>query len=162
MLFVRDRLRVYRKRVWNGIKRALAEDHTPHEIAASFALGTFVAVLPTGGTALVVFVIAAYFFERVSKLGLLASVIVFNPVVKWSIYGASVGLGAWLLGPVPGVTLSNPTSVDLFTAAPDLVLRHLLGNLIFAVSLAAVGYMLSLYLIRAYVRRERESLEQCA
>lgn len=157
---MRDQLRVYRKRVWNGIKRALAEDHTPHEIAASFALGTFVAVLPTGGTALVLFVIVAYFVERVSKLGLLASVIVFNPLVKWSIYGVSVGLGIWLLGPVPGVALSKPTPGDLFTAAPDLLIRHLLGNIIFAVSLAAVGYILTLYLIRAYVRREGGSLEQ--
>ena len=157
---MRDRLRGYRRRVWNGIERALAEDNTPREIAASFALGTFVAVLPTGGTALVLFVILAHFFDRVSKLGLLVAVIVFNPVVKWSIYGASVGLGTWLLGPVPGVALSKSTPVALFSAAPNLVLRHLLGNIIFAVSLAAVGYILTLYVIRAYVQREGHSREQ--
>ena len=150
---------MYQRRVWNAIERALAEDHTPQEIAASFAFGTFVAVLPTGGTALVLFVIIAYFFERVSKLGLLASVIVFNPVVKWSIYGASLGVGTWLLGPVSGVALSKPTSINLFTVAPGLALRHLLGNIIFAVSLAVVGYILALYLIQAYVQREGNSLE---
>jgi uncharacterized protein (DUF2062 family) len=157
---VRERLAEYRSRIWDGIERALTEDNSPHEIAASFALGTFIAVLPTGGTALVLFVVIAYLFERISKIGLLAAIVIFNPVVKWSIYGASFWLGTRLLGPVSGVSLSEPPPLELsFTAGPDIVLRHLLGNFIFAIVLAVLGYVIVLRLVRIYLREETGSIE---
>lgn len=113
---------------------AFSEDNSPREIASSFALGTFVTMLPTLGVGLLVFVVIVYVSSWVSKIALFASVLVFNPVVKWGVYAASFGLGVLLLGPVEGVSMTDVS----ISAGPEIVARLLIGNLILAV-LATIG-----------------------
>ena len=134
------------RRVWGGIERAVAAEHTPHEIAASFAFGVFVVAMPTAGTALALFALVAYFVDRASKLALVSTLVIFNPPVKWAVYGASFWLGSSILGPVPGVSVSD-VSLD---AGFGIVLRQLLGNTILAAVMAVVGYVVVLQLTRVY------------
>ncbi|ELZ78304.1 hypothetical protein C455_11493 [Haloferax larsenii JCM 13917] len=147
---VRANITALPTRVQSGIQRAIAEDHTPHEIALSFAFGVLVTALPTAGTAFVIFALVAYFVDRANKLALVASLVVFNPPVKWAVYGASFWLGSFLLGPVPGASVSD-VSLD---AGFDIVLRQLLGNGVLAVALAALGYVVALSLVQLHRRRE--------
>lgn len=142
-------------RVRAGIERAFAEQHTPREIAASFAFGVFVTAMPTGGTALVLFFVLAYCFDRVSKIALVASLVVFNPVVKWSVYAASFWLGNRLLGPVP---LGDASSVTV-SFGGDLVARQLLGNTILAAVFAVIGYGVVLLVVTIYRRRETHPVD---
>ena len=127
----------------------LAEEHTPHEVAGSFAFGVFVTSLPTAGTAFLVFVAVAYLSERASKLALAASLVVFNPPVKWAVYGASFWLGERLLGPIPGDALASPT----LSAGTDVLVRQLFGNVVLAVVLSVMGYFAVRWLVRSYRRR---------
>jgi len=151
---VRARLAAVRGRASDGLARAVAADHTPHEIAVTFAVATVVAVLPTAGTALVVFAVAAYTFDRASELALAATVAVYNPPVKWTIYGASYWLGTAALGPAPGVTPSAATLERVSLSAGRAVLvRQLLGNALLAVGLAAVGYVVVRAAVVGYRRR---------
>lgn len=147
---VRGRILAYRDRVRSALEEAFAEDHPPNDVAASFALGVFITSLPTLGTGLVLFVVLAAIFDRISKLALLASVVVLNPVVKWGVYAVSFWLGVQVLGPVPGVTTADIS----FSAGPEVVARLLVGNLILSVVFTAVGYVLALRFIRSI--RERE------
>lgn len=116
---------------------AFKEDHTPREIAGSFALGTFVTMLPTFGIGLVLFAVFAYVFEWVSKLALLATVLIFNPMVKWGVYVASYVLGSILLAPSGEVEL---TQISL-SASREVLLRLVVGNLILASLGTVVGYI---------------------
>jgi uncharacterized protein (DUF2062 family) len=93
--------------VRDALRATFEETHAPRELAASFAVGTLIAMLPTLGTGLVLFVVIALVSDRVSELALVASVVVFNPAVKWGVYAASFALGALLLGPVEGVRLGD-------------------------------------------------------
>lgn len=145
-----DRLRETRVRIRRGVAAALAEEHTPHEVAASFAFGVVVTTLPTAGTAFVVFLAAVYLSERVSKLALVASLAVFNPPVKFAIYGASFWVGQRLLGPVPGEPLTSPT----LAAGTDILVRQLLGNVLLAGLLAIGGYLAVRWLVESYRRRD--------
>jgi uncharacterized protein (DUF2062 family) len=157
---LRARLHALHARASDGIERALAEDHTPHEIAGSFAFGTVVVALPTAGTALVLFAVIAYLVDRASKLALAATLVIFNPLVKWTVYGASYWLGARLLGPVPGVTPETvSTSALSLELGYDVVLRQLLGNAILAVALAAVGYVAVRAVVLEYRRRNGHPVE---
>ncbi len=133
----RRRVDRYLDRIREELRRAAAEDHTPREIARSFAIGTFITMLPTFGTGLVLFVVIAAVADWVSKLALLASVVVFNPVVKWGVYAASFALGVLLLGPVEGVSIAAVS----FAAGPEIVVRLLVGNLILAAVATAVSYV---------------------
>lgn len=146
---VRARLAVYRNRIRTELEKAFIEERPPHDVAASFAIGVFITALPTLGAGLLLFVAIAYLSDRVSKIALFASVVVLNPVAKWGVYGTSFWVGSRLLGPVPGVTLSEIT----YSAGPDLLLRLLVGNLILAVVLAIIGYVVVLRLINEFRRR---------
>lgn len=132
------------------IEDALEEQHTPQQVAASFALGVFITALPTLGVGLLVFVVLAYLFANVSKIALFASVIVLNPVVKWGVYGASFWLGSYILGPVEGVVSADVS----FAAAPEIVIRLLVGNLLLAVVFTMIAYVVAYRLTMEYRRRQ--------
>lgn len=151
---VRKRLRSYHARIWTRIERLLDEDHTPHEVATSFAVGTFIVSFPTAGMAIPLFVVGAYFFERVSKLALLSTLLVFNPPVKWAIYAFSYYLGVVLLGPTPtGINSPIDARTISFSAAPEILIRYLVGNFVTATILAIVGYLLVWNLLRLHTQR---------
>jgi uncharacterized protein (DUF2062 family) len=152
---LREKLSSYRAGINAEFKAISAEDHPPHDIAASFALGIFITSLPTLGTGLLLFLVIAYLVDRVSKLALFASVLVLNPIAKWGVYAASFWLGTLLLGPVPGVTRSDIS----FSAGSEIVTRLLIGNLILAVVFTALSYLLALRLVREYRRRDIEVTE---
>lgn len=150
-----DRAVEYRKRIHTELTRAFAEEHTPRQVAGSFATGVFITMLPTLGTGLLLFVVLVALFDSVSKIALFASVLVFNPVVKWGVYAASFTLGVLLLGPVEGVTMADVS----LSAGPEIVARLLVGNLILAVIATALGYVVVHRLVVAY-REQLEPLEE--
>lgn len=147
---VRRALASQRNRLRGELEAAFSEDHAPEDVAASFALGVFITTLPTLGVGLLVFLAIAYVWDRVSKLALFASVVVFNPVVKWGVYGTSFWLGSRLLGAIPGVTLSTVS----LSAGPEVLVRLLVGNIVLAIAFTIVGYVVALRLAREFRRRD--------
>lgn len=137
------------------LHRSFTEEYSSRETAGSFSLGVFITMLPTLGTGLIAFVVLAWLFSRINRIALFASVIVFNPVVKWGVYGTSFALGTTILGPVPGVT---PSSVSL-SAGPPIVVRLVLGNVILAVIAAAVSYVAAHRVVTAYERRQLDVVD---
>ncbi|MFQ3285574.1 MAG: hypothetical protein ACI9TI_001201 [Natronomonas sp.] len=149
---VRGRIADYRRRVCSELEAAFSEEHPSGDVAGSFAVGVFITALPTLGTGLLVFLVLVALVDRISKLALFASVVVLNPVVKWGVYAASFSLGSLLLGPVPGAT---PTELSL-SAGPGIVSRLLVGNLILAVVLTVVGYVVVFRLVTSFRARDVE------
>lgn len=134
---LRRRVRRTVEAVRQELHDALHAEHSPRQVAASFAIGVFITALPTLGLGVLTFFAFAYLFTSISKIALFASVLVLNPVVKWGVYASSFWLGSLLLGPVDGVTA---TQVSL-SAAPNVVARLLIGNLLVAVVLVPVAYV---------------------
>ncbi|WP_418280228.1 DUF2062 domain-containing protein [Halorubrum sp. DTA98] len=151
---------VARLEAWGGrmkteLQRSFAEEYSSRETAGSFAIGVFITMLPTLGTGLILFVLLAWLFDRINKVALFASVVVFNPVVKWGVYAASFTLGVAILGPVPG---ASATEISL-SAGPEIVARLLVGNLILAVVAAVPGYVVCFRLVEAFKGREVNLVE---
>lgn len=134
------------------LEKALEGEYTSRQVAGSFALGIFITSLPTLGIGILFFFAIIHLFANVSKLALFSSVVVLNPAVKWGVYGTSFWLGSVLLGPVDGVTRSDLS----LAAAPEIVVRLLVGNLILAVVFTVLGYALAYRLTVAYRRRNGE------
>ena len=158
-----DRFDRYVERIRAKLHSAFAEEHTPKEVAGSFALGTFITMLPTLGTGLLLFVVIVAVSEQVSKLAMFASVLVFNPIMKWGVYVASFALGTFLLGPVEGVSMADIS----LGAGPEIVARLLLGNLILAIVAAVVSFpvvhrLAVRYSSTAIVETIDEALEELA
>jgi len=146
---LRARLAALREDVRAELEASLDGVYTPRQVAGSFAIGIFITALPTLGTGVLVFFLIAYLFSWISKLALFASVLVLNPVVKWGVYGTSFWLGSRLLGPVEGV---RPSELSL-TAAPEVVVRLVVGNVILAVVFTVVAYVAAYRLTAAYRRQ---------
>lgn len=144
----------YRERIRAEFETAFAEDHTPHEVGFSFGLGVFLTILPTLGLGLLVFLVLVAVSDRISKIAIFASVVVVNPAVKPAVYVGSYKLGDRLLG----AELVGPVDGSLGTAV-DATLRLLVGNVLLAAVLAAIGYMIVRRLTVEYRRRDIEVVE---
>lgn len=149
------RLEAWGGKMKNELQRSFTEEYSSRQTAGSFSVGVFITMLPTLGTGLLVFVLLAWLFDRVNRVALFASVVVFNPVVKWGVYAASFALGVVILGPVPGVT---PGEISL-SAGPEIVARLLVGNLILAVVAAVPGYFVCFRFVETYKSRNVDLVE---
>ncbi|RAW46601.1 DUF2062 domain-containing protein [Halorubrum sp. 48-1-W] len=152
------RLNEWLGRVKTEIRRSFTDEYTVRETAGSFSVGVFITMLPTLGTGLLVFVVLAWAFDRINRAALLASVVVFNPAVKWGVYAASFTLGVAILGPVPGVTAAEVAEVS-FAAGPEIVVRLVLGNTILAAVAAVPSYILCYRFVEAYRARDIDVVE---
>ena len=148
---LRIRLTAYGARVVTALHDSFSEEYSSEQIARSFAIGVFITMLPTLGAGLLVFVVLAALVSWINKVALFASVVVFNPVVKWGVYAASMTLGVVLLGPPEGGL--DPSAVSL-NSGSDVLLRLLVGNLILAIIATVIGYMVVRRMVVAY--REHE------
>ncbi|ELY60687.1 DUF2062 domain-containing protein [Natronolimnohabitans innermongolicus] len=152
---VRERLARYRDRARRKLLEAFREKHTPHQVAASFAIGIFITSLPTGGLGIGLFFVLISLQSWISKPAIFASVAVLNPFVKPAVYVASFQLGGTLLG---------SSAVDSWDesageAAAIAVQQLLLGNLVIAVLLTGVAYATVFHLTRAHRRRSGQQSE---
>lgn len=152
---MRRRLAAYRDRVLQELRKMVAERHTPHEVAASFAVGIFITALPTLGVGILGFFCILALVDRASKIAMFASIVVLNPVAKWGVYGVSFWLGTVLLGPVDGVSFSGMSS----SVGPAVLRRLLLGNFILALLFTVIGYGFSFWIVSEYRRRDVELVE---
>jgi len=152
---MRDRAKRYVDRIREGVRESFTADHTPPEVAGSFALGVFITMLPTLGTGFILFVILSYLFARINRIALFASVLVLNPAVKWGVYGASITLGVFLLGPVEGIEGASVSRA----AGWDVLIRLWVGNLVLAAIATGIGYVVVYRMVVSYRAREFEIVD---
>ncbi|MFP9191884.1 DUF2062 domain-containing protein [Natronosalvus vescus] len=149
---VRERLARYRDRVRRELLAAFREEHTPHEIAASFAIGIFITAMPSGGLGIGLFFLFVYWWSWVSKTAIFASVLVLNPLIKPAVYLASYHVGAFIFGTEPVLTVNN-VHLDTVLTIVQLIL---VGNLIIAIVLALASYVTVYHLTQAHRKRKEE------
>ncbi|MEY7848031.1 DUF2062 domain-containing protein [Natrarchaeobius sp. A-rgal3] len=147
---LRKRVAGYRDRVRRELTEAFRAEHTPHQVASSFAIGIFVTALPTGGLGIGLFFLFVSIWSWISKPAIFASVAVLNPFVKPAVYVASLQTGATVLGTDP-IPLEETATESAWAVARQLVI----GNLLIAFALAILGYVIVLHLTRTHRRRKR-------
>lgn len=138
---IRGMMTGYREAVRVRLRAMFVQDHPPHFIGVSFAIGVFVTTLPTLGTGVLGLAALGYWSTWANRLALFASVVILNPIVKTGVHAMSFALGTLLLGPVPEII--NP-ELSLITGR-EILVRLLVGNVILAIGFALVGYVLAFY-----------------
>ena len=151
-------IRSYPSRYWtrfySELRAAFREEHTPHEIAGSFSIGVFIAVLPSMGLGLLVFLYLARISRRISRIAIFSSALVINPLVKAPMYVAAFWIGAWIFGPVPGTV--GGTLADAIAVAA----RMISGFVVIAFVTAAIGYSVVYVLVTEHRKRDVEIVEE--
>lgn len=107
---------------------------SPQSIALAFAVGTFISLLPIPGIDLVLVTLLASLFKQLNRTGLLAALAVWNAFVVAPIYVLSHKVGA---------------SLPIFSEQ-NLAVGFLAGNLLLAVGLTAVSYLIVQLVISRY------------
>ena len=111
---------------------------SPQSIALAFAIGTFISVLPTPGLNLVLATLLASLFKQLNRTGLLAAIAVWNAFIVAPIYVLSHKVGASL------PLLSNH----------NLAIGFLVGNMLLALVITAVSYLIVQLSIGRYQTRK--------
>ncbi len=146
----------YITRVRLAIRASLTEDYTPHQVAGSFAVGTFICMLPTLGAGLALFVVLSFIFKSINKLALFASAAIFNPVLKTGVWVVSLAIGFVVLGPVDGFAIGDvPTLAD----GSAIVIRLVFGSFVLAIPTAILAYAVMYRVVIAYNQRQLPVLE---
>lgn len=151
---VRDRFGRYRDEARHKLKAAFREEHTPHQVGASFALGIFLTALPTGGIGVALFFVFSALWSWISKPALFAAAAVLNPFVKPAVYLSSIHLGSVLLGSEP--IRSYETASE---SAAVTVRQLVVGNVLIAIVLSTVSYLVVRWATRARRQRARRQTE---
>ena len=150
---LQGRVERYRDRIRREFVKAFREHHTPHQIGVSFAIGIFITAMPTGGLGVGLFFVLAYHFSWISKPAIFASVAVLNPVIKPAVYVASLQVGAFVLDTGGLIPDEGTIAESALLATKQL----LIGNLLIALLLAALGYLVAFHLTVAHRRRTDET-----
>ncbi len=149
---LRERLSRYRTAVTRELTRAFEADHTPHQVAASFAIGIFVTAMPTGGLGIGLFFLLVRLWSWVDRVAIFASVLVLNPLVKPLVYAVSLQIGVLAFGVEP----ITPFGIAALDYAATVLALLLFGNLLVALVLAGTSYLLVRELTISYRRRRTD------
>ena len=141
------------RRIKNKIKHHFSEvakvKTSPESIAIGFAIGTFIAVLPTFGLGIFIGLLVVLVFERVSKISLVAAFAVFNPAIEFALYALNYSIGYSILA---GREVSEAT-VDIYNNLFIYTQRLFVGSVVTATVLGVFSYFLIYYSVKAYQKR---------
>jgi hypothetical protein len=128
---------------------------SPKKIATSFAVGVFIGFSPFFGFHTLLGLSAAYVL-RLSRLATVTGVFITNPISLVPIYTFCIWLGMIIMGMdvtevINHIDWKSMTIANMATELESFIYPLFLGTFISGV----VGGVISYYLVRAYVQRER-------
>lgn len=118
-------------------KEVIKIKKSPHSVALGFAIGTFIAILPTFGFGILIGTFILLFFKKVSKLSMIAAFILWNPFFLMPFYVLSFKIGDFILNKIPVIRFK----ITLLNQIYHLSIRFLLGNFIIALFLSLFCYL---------------------
>ena len=126
------------------VAEVMETDGSAQVVAFSFALGSFIALLPTFGIGVFIALLLLILFPFLHKPGLLVAFVIWNPLVQIPLYSIGIGIGALLFSGLPVVSLD----VTLWDQVVSLTRRVFVGSLIVSSTLSVLSYCLVFILIK--------------
>ena len=149
MLKLKDKIKEH-------LKEVLELKTSPHSIAAGFALGTLIAILPTFGLGIFIGLALLLVFKKVSKVSMLISFAVWNPLVLALMIPLDYAVGDYILSSVPAKTYKWEILNRLFVYSR----RFLVGSIINAVVVSTISYILVLYFVYKYQKKKMKKIAE--
>jgi uncharacterized protein len=127
------------------------EKTSVHSIAFSFAMGTFIAILPTPGFGVFIALLIAYFYKKLNNISILASFAFWNPLLLAPVYILSYKIGDWMFD---SPTIAMVTDIAWINTVIYYLKSYMVGNLISGIFFSSLSYYAIFKLIRAYQERK--------
>ncbi|UXX81061.1 DUF2062 domain-containing protein [Reichenbachiella carrageenanivorans] len=123
-----------------------------HSVAMGFAIGSFVAILPTPGISFLIGLAIVALFKTINKYALFFAMLVWNIWTLAPIYWASYEIGEAIFGKADVIKFE----VDEWDQVFDYTLRFLVGNLFLALPISTISYFGVRWMVRKWrVKRHR-------
>jgi len=120
------------------VKSIASIKKSPHSIALGFAVGSFIAIMPTLGTGPLIALVVLLIFTKLNKIALFGSFLIWNPLVMTSVYYLSYKIGNLVFGRAPLIAFEFSISniIKFFS------LKFLVGNTILAILVSVLSYFI--------------------
>ncbi len=153
-----DKFQFYLKRHFVEVIKSNTSDRS---IAWGYALGTFVAVLPTPGISTLIGFALIAVFKQINKISVFIAMAVWNAFTVLPMYWLSHRIGHFLFA-------SESTfhfRFELLDQIYQYSRRFLIGNLFVSIPLAIISYYLALFMVRKFrvvreLRARKRSLKK--
>lgn len=119
------------------------------DVAGGAAIGTFIAVLPTPGVSILLGLLVVLIYPKVNKLALFGSMVIWNPLTNIPLTILSYKIGDLIFGSIAAVKY-DPTLTSIII---EFSRRYLLGNLIVALTISIISYVVVYHLVRMYRKK---------
>jgi uncharacterized protein len=146
-----------RRNIRRQYVQLLVDKSSSKTIALSFALGTFIAILPTPGFGVFIALLIAYFVKRLNNLSLLASFAFWNPLLLAPVYLLSYKIGDWFFNP----TMTMVSDISWINTLVYYLKTYMIGNFISAVVFSVLCYFGVYYVMTFYKKKnDAKKIEQ--
>jgi len=139
--------------IWNKSRRYLKlvvlQRSTPDNIALSFAIGTFIAIIPMFGAGILLGLAIAFMFRKLNKIALMSAFVVWNPLFTVPLIALSGNIGNLLFDGMEVVKYELEFFNNFFT----FTRRFLVGNLIIDAIFTLISYFAIKHLFIWYQKR---------
>lgn len=126
-----------------------------HSVAMGFAVGSFVAILPTPGISFLIGIGIIAIFKTLNKYALFLAMLVWNIWTLAPIYWASYEIGQAIFGDADMITFD----VDEWDQVYEYSLRFVVGNLFLSIPISVLCYFLVKAGVRRYKSRQAQSIK---
>ncbi len=152
-------IKKYKNRIKEYFREMLELKTSPHSISMGFAIGTFIALLPTFGITYIIAFIVMLAYPKANKISIIAALIFWNPLFLIPIYTLSFEIGDLLLQEAPTVVYD----IVFYTYIQNISRRFLLGNLIVASFFSLCSYIFMRIITEIIkMKRQREDHKKVA
>jgi uncharacterized protein len=144
------------------LKRFLVEISTSkistHNLAFGFALGTFIAILPTPGFGILVGILLIYLFKKINATSILFPFAVWNPLLLAPLYLLSYKVGDLLFHAKTAVE----TEYTYLSKILYFCQTYLVGNVIVAVVFSLLSYFIVFHFTERFKIRKLQKRKALA
>jgi len=139
----------FRKKIRREFYKIISAKGSEHSIALGFAIGSFIAILPSFGLDILIGLLIVLIFKRINKFSLFGSFVVWNPLTLFPIYFLSYQLGSVIFGSTPAIRF-NVVMVDMIY---NFSARFFAGTFILSLLISVTSYFVIRISVNRYKRR---------
>ena len=142
------------KKIIEHLSEVIRIKTNPHSIALGFAIGTFIAILPTLGFGVFIALVVALLYSRVNKISMFGSFLVWNPLLLFPLYALSYKLGNIFYSGFPMAEAESAVITSVYNISREFFL----GNFVLSSFIAILSYFIIKKAAKVY--RERTELRE--
>ena len=147
-------LKKLKNKIKNYFKEVLMIKTSPNSIAWGFAVGTFFGIVPTFGTEAIIIFLILLIFRKISKISLVASYVLWNPLLTIPIYALSYKIGDLFLENLP----TKIFKIELLNKIWFYSQRVIVGSLSIAIIFSVASYFIIYSLTKRYQKKGENAI----